>query len=131
GFGFLYEMLLRRLLGPTVSTSSIWAVTREFPVWGKAIILLGGGLAAPVAEEIFFRGAQFGAFVGAGRPILGAAVTSIFFASCHLDLLNFVAFVVVGLSLAWLYRRTRSIVAAIVAHLVNNVVTFLLLFGGS
>lgn len=130
GFGFLYEAALRRLLGHSVQDSSIWAATRDFPVWGKAMIFILGSFAAPAAEEIFFRGAQFGSFVAAGRPVLGGAISSLFFASCHLDPVNLVAYVVFGLSLAWLYRQTRSIVAPVVAHLVNNAVALYLLFGG-
>jgi membrane protease YdiL (CAAX protease family) len=129
GFGLLYAMLLRRLLGPSAS-DSLWTITRDFPLWGKALILLGGALVAPVAEEVFFRGAHFGAFAGAGRSILGAAVTSIVFATCHLDLVNFVAYVVVGVVLAWLYLWTRSIAAPIAAHLVNNAVALAILFHG-
>lgn len=130
GFGLLYEMALRRLLGPSVADASIWAITREFPLWGKALILLGGAVVAPMAEELFFRGAHFGAFLGAGRPILGAAVTSTMFAACHLDPVNFVAYVVFGVVLAWLYLRTRSIAAPVAAHLVNNLAAFLILFSG-
>jgi len=130
GFGFLYAMMLRRLLGPSVGASSIWDITRDFPLWGKALILLGGAVVAPVAEELFFRGAHFGAFVGAGRPILGGAVTSTVFATCHLDPVNFVAYVVFGVVLAWLYLRTRSIAAPVAAHLVNNAAALLILFNG-
>lgn len=130
GFGFLYAIVLRRLLGPSASDSSLWSITRDFPLWGKALIFLGGAFVAPVAEEVFFRGAHFGAFAGAGRPILGAAVTSLVFATCHLDPVNFVAYVVFGVVLAWLYRRTRSLAAPVAAHLVNNAAALLILFSG-
>lgn len=130
GFGLLYEFILRQLPGSAASGASIWSATRQFPRWGQMLVLLGGAVAAPIAEETFFRGAAFGSFCAAGRPALGAGFTSLLFASAHLDLVNAVAYVAFGLVLAWVYRRSRSILAPITAHLLNNSVAFILIFTG-
>jgi membrane protease YdiL (CAAX protease family) len=82
-------------------------------------------IAAPVAEETFFRG-----FVFAGvRKRLGygwgAGLSSLLFASAHFELQALVPIFFLGLLLAWLYVRTRSIWACIFTHSLYNSIALL------
>ncbi len=96
------------------------------PLAGVAIVL-----AAPLAEEIFFRGFIF---AGLLRPfgLVGAMVTSGFlFAIFHVtgpDTLGLVLpFGLIGMLFAWLYHRTGSLWASIATHLIFNLVSFFFL----
>lgn len=96
------------------------------PLAGVAIVL-----AAPLAEEIFFRGFIF---PGLLRPfgLVGAMVISGFlFGLFHVtgpESLGLVLpFGLVGMLFAWLYYRTGSLWASIATHLLFNLVSFFLL----
>jgi membrane protease YdiL (CAAX protease family) len=75
---------------------------------------------APIAEELFFRGVVFNAWLReAGRPwaYVGSAAL---FAAIHLSLVSLLPIFLLGLALAWVYERTRSLLAPIVMHATVN-----------
>jgi CAAX protease family protein len=96
-------------------------------VRGSALALLGPVvvLVAPVGEEAFFRGFLY---QGLRRrmPVWGAATLSAaVFGLVHVYPLLIPALFVVGLGLALLYERQRSLLAPIVAHATFNLLGFL------
>ncbi|MFD1858464.1 CPBP family intramembrane metalloprotease [Aeromicrobium camelliae] len=80
------------------------------------------------AEEYVFRGAGLqlvGSWVRS--PILPIVATTVVFAAGHLyDFWGLVDVALFGLAAAWLTIRTGGLEAAIAAHVVNNVLLFLL-----
>jgi len=98
--------------------------------WSHFIVtLLGAGIFAPVAEELFFRGF----FYTALRQRLGipAAVTisSLVFAAGHIDALGVVAAsFIIGIALALAYEYTRSLWVAMAIHALNNTLATVLLY---
>jgi uncharacterized protein len=75
---------------------------------------------APLAEEIFFRGVAYAGWRrehGVRRATIGSAVL---FAVIHFSLLGLVPIFLLGLWLAWLYERTRSLLSSIVLHATFN-----------
>jgi len=89
---------------------------------GATLALLGGyaALVAPVIEEILFRGAMFGRFAAAGHPKLGAVVSAALFSVIHGYPPMALHYFLLGLMGAWLFYRTRSLWAPILAHLTLN-----------
>lgn len=92
------------------------------PAYIVALTTLAVAVVAPIGEEIFFRG-----FVYQGlkshMPVWAAAiVSSAFFGAVHFNLVHFMALFVLGLALVWIFERTGSLTAPIVAHGVNNAV---------
>lgn len=77
-------------------------------------------LAAPVAEEVFFRGYLF-RFIsqGAGFPA-GFLTSSVLFAAVHLNMSGFLVYLAVGCAFAVVYTRTSRLLAPITAHVVYN-----------
>jgi len=104
------------------------AVTRDALTASMAGVL--ACLAAPLAEELFFRGLVFGGLVRWGFWPAAAASGAIFSAS-HLDPGSFVPFIVVGMTLAWLYWRRSNLWDAILFHLLFNLISFSLLMATS
>ena len=118
-FGYLYGMGLEALLGK--SPPSPWDSANAIPSATKIVFLLFGGMGAPLAEEIFFRGYLFGKFKAAGFLWPGMIVTSLLFGVVHFsDPYNIPAICLYGAMLAWLFHHSQSLVAPILAHAVNN-----------
>ncbi len=87
--------------------------------------------AAPVSEEIFFRGFLFGGLRNR-MPVIAAALTSaVIFGAFHYtgtsSLTVIPQLAALGLVLAWLYHRSGSILPTIAIHLMNNALAFALL----
>lgn len=83
-------------------------------------------LVAPVAEEIFFRGIVFSAWLreyGVGRAIIGSAVL---FALIHGSIFVIPAIFALGIGLALLYHRTGSLPASMAMHATYNGITLAL-----
>jgi len=77
-------------------------------------------LAAPIAEEVFFRGYLFRFLAqGAGFPA-GFLISSALFALVHLNLSGFLVYLAVGCIFALVYTRTDHILAPITAHVAYN-----------
>jgi membrane protease YdiL (CAAX protease family) len=87
---------------------------------GLVALILVVGLAAPLGEEIFFRGFAHRAL----RQRLGLAAGSIasagLFAVIHVSPVGLVPIFLIGLLLAYLYERTGSLAAPVALHAVNN-----------
>ena len=81
---------------------------------------------APVAEEIFFRGIVYNAWLrefGVRRAIIGSAAL---FALIHGSIFVIPAIFGLGIALALLYRRTRSLPASMAMHATFNGITLAL-----
>ncbi len=80
-----------------------------------AIVIL-----APIAEELFFRGVVFNAFLREGGRRWAFIGSSALFAVIHLSLIAAVPIFLLGLALAWVYDRTNNLLAPIAMHMVVN-----------
>lgn len=88
----------------------------------KAAIILIAGLAGPVLEEIFFRGALFGVMRSSYGFLAGAFVSSALFGLAHGAVFALPMFVF-GWMLCYLTETTQSLDSAIVMHIVNNILS--------
>ena len=128
--GVMYDMLLRGLFGNDAPTIGPWGAARSLcPLAGGFIVALGVSL-GPFADESFFRAGIFRAWADAGAPRLGALVSSVLFALSRLDLVNFPAYVGLGLLLCAVYHRTGSLLAPLTMHILLNAAMFVMLFSG-
>ena len=82
-------------------------------------------VAAPVAEELFFRGFMLGGLVAAIGDLRAIVVSSALFAAMHASVGTFIPLFMAGMLLAWLYLRTRSIWPPIAAHSTQNALAML------
>ncbi len=89
----------------------------------KVVLAAGVVGVAPVAEELLFRGVLLGAL---GRHLRnGSAIwaSALIFAATHFQLVQFPGLVAIGVTLAWLARRTGGVAAPIWAHVGFNATT--------
>jgi len=103
------------------------------PLFGEGVsglltaILLGGVL-APIAEEVFFRGFMYAGMRTRWGVGWALAASSLVFAVAHLSLATLPQLLIMGFVLAYLYERTDSIWPSIILHMANNSVAFIALY---
>ena len=142
-------LVLVSLLSLTLILPSTWTLELLPDKWTKDILadtfdkLLKSpegyiviGLAAPLVEEVVFRGAilrallewmksSFGEFTNK-KAWIAIAISAVFFAAIHMNPAQIPHAFFGGLLLGWLYYRTGSIIPGILYHWVNNSSAFLL-----
>ncbi len=101
---------------------------RQFPLAGFLVVLFAGAVLAPIAEELFFRGFVFGSYLRTQTAPVAYGLSSLLFATLHLNLPAVLPILTLGLLFAAAYRRTGSIVPGIVAHALFNLVGFVILY---
>ncbi len=85
------------------------------------------GVVAPIAEELIFRGFVYGALRRYVPAFAAVGVSAIVFGLMHMNSLALVQIVFIGIVLAVLYERTRSLLPGIVCHGLNNILVFCLI----
>ena len=84
-----------------------------FVVWG------------PFTEELFFRGFLVAALAPTFGPFRAAVVSAALFAGVHFSVSTMIPIFLIGLVLAWLYLRTRSLLQPYLAHAAWNLLVTL------
>lgn len=92
----------------------------EFNALERGVLIGAAVLAAPIVEELFFRGV-FQNGLERWNPRRALVISAVVFSAYHLDPVGFVARVEMGLMLGWLFWKTRSVDAGISAHATNNI----------
>jgi len=87
-------------------------------------------LAAPVAEETFFRGFLFAGLRGSLGFAAAATVSGALFALFHASPTLIIPFTVIGVVFAYTYYRTGTLWASVTAHLIFNLVSVAVLLAG-
>ncbi len=98
----------------------------EAPAEIAALVLMTV-IAAPLTEEVFFRGLLQGALRDRFGPIGAVALSSLAFAAVHFQVVQFPALLVIGIAHSLLVLATGRIGAALWSHLAFNAVTVIAL----
>jgi uncharacterized protein len=130
----LYQLILTALhLKLQTNDQTILQLGKVEPFTMYGLLLLAV-FVAPVCEEVLFRGFLFAGFLR-DMPLAWAVVFSSFiFAAAHNDLPSFPVLFCIGILLALLRWRTRSLWPGILLHLLNNAwsaISIILLLHGS
>jgi membrane protease YdiL (CAAX protease family) len=109
-------------------------VVEDLGVSANTAAAIGGALAicvaAPIAEELLFRGLLFPSLRGRLGIAGAATITGLLFGAVHvvgspIEALPLLA--VFGVLLCLLYVKTRSLLPCMVVHSINNVITYAIL----
>jgi uncharacterized protein len=116
-----------QLLSLLVTSTPDWALQPSF--WGFLVVILLTSPLQALAEELFFRGyllQALGSLVA--QPWFGAVASAVVFAGFHgaQNPALFVDRLILGLVAGVLVWRTGGLEAAIAAHVVGNVATYVL-----
>lgn len=94
------------------------------------LVVAMGVLGAPLSEEVIFRGLLFGWMRQRFGVLAGMVGSSLAFAALHMSLFGLLPLFVLGLFLAYVYQRTRSLYCAMLFHAVFNGVSYAGMFWG-
>jgi uncharacterized protein len=83
-------------------------------------------IAAPVMEELIFRGVVLEGLLRRYSPSRSIIVSALLFGFVHLNPWQFVSASFIGLFMGWIYYRTRSVAMTIIIHMFNNLAAFLI-----
>jgi len=78
---------------------------------------------APIAEELFFRGIVFNAWLREAGRVPAYIGSAALFALIHLSLASLLPIFLLGLALAWAYERTGTLLVPIVMHATVNAIS--------
>lgn len=94
------------------------------------VLMLMAAVAAPIGEELFFRGFVYNAARRRLGVPGGVLLSALLFAAPHLGPLAVPGIVLIGVYLAAMYERTRSLWVPILMHAMNNGLAITALFLG-
>ena len=104
--------------------------------FGDSTVILFGFvmlILMPVGEEILFRGIAYTGFAGRFGQTKGMALSALLFAVLHGYIRSFMPSVLggipiflMGVTLAWLYIRTKSLIPCIITHSLVNLILILI-----
>lgn len=95
--------------------------------WGVAILVLVVVVAAPLAEELFYRGMMQRTFDRHLHRVASAALTSVLFGLSHFQVLQLPALVAFGMVLSYLAHRSGRLGMSVWAHVGFNATTVVVL----
>ena len=105
---------------------------RGVPIWTQAALLLVAIAAAPLTEEIAFRGYAMGLLRRAFGPAGVLVLSSLMFAAAHLTqglyAQKLIVYLLVGLAIGAIVMRTGSLLPAMVVHSMGDFAFFTLVW---
>lgn len=97
------------------NTATLVDIAEIAPIMIVSIAIIG-----PTLEEIIFRRVVFGSLVQVQGFWISAIVSGIVFAAVHLEFSHILIYTVSGLVFAFIYHKTKRLLASIVAHILLN-----------
>jgi len=81
--------------------------------------------AAPVFEELIFRGIILEGLLKKYSPVLSIMISSLLFGIVHLNPWQFITGFIFGIFSGWVYYKTRSLLLSVIIHATINLTGFL------
>lgn len=139
GFGQNLTVFIIALnIGQSAATKYVNSEQQRSPVYRMMPQLHAGveitalaflvGVVVPVGEEIFFRGLVLGALRRSLNRHAAVVVSALFFAAAHLQAVELLPILILGLVLGYLYEFSGSIVPGMIAHGLNNLAALFLFY---
>ena len=87
-------------------------------------------IAAPILEELLFRGVILDGLLKKYSPVKSILISSIIFGLAHLNPWQFVTAFVIGIFAGWIYYKSRSLSLTILIHASINLFGYLMRYFG-
>lgn len=122
----LFVIIISALLGIDPPDANLGVTNASYAVdlldsmggfWPAFILTV---ILAPILEEIIFRGMLFPAIRARYGVAAGVAISGLLFAIAHLDPIRIIVLTPMGIYLAIMYQKTRSIYPGIILHALWN-----------
>ena len=112
-FHFTYDYSAYSLYGSSISIDTGSVLSAVLMIFSLAVF-------PAITEEFVFRGIMMREYRMLGS-LFPMVISSLLFAFIHFDLLQFPIYFVLGFILSWMVFLTRSVISAVIAHIVYNV----------
>ena len=86
------------------------------------------GVLVPIAEEVFFRGVLYRWLRDKWGVAVGVVVSGIVFGAAHFEPATVVPAILLGMALALVYEKSKSLWPSILIHALNNLSAVILLY---
>ena len=97
----------------------------DINIWVLGIAVV---IAAPIAEEIFFRSFVYAGLVEKFGWKKAVFISALLFGAAHMQLVAFIPTFLMGLVLAYTYQRSKSVIPSIILHFTVNGFGFTMLY---
>ncbi|MFB6345627.1 MAG: lysostaphin resistance A-like protein [bacterium] len=119
------QWLVYQLDFTTPPSSYLFILTADTPA--KLLLLFGlTCLAAPLIEELFFRGILYRSLRSIAGPKISALAAAFVFSLVHFEFQFFFPLLVLGLLLCLIYEKSGSIKVVITMHFLQNTLSLLI-----
>lgn len=119
-----FDQWLMRAISPGSSEVDISSWQKQLQNYHIAMLFISSVLLAPVFEELLFRGLLLSAIKTKINFILAMLLTSLLFALIHWSWPEFISLMLAGCLYALLVHYSKTIVTAVLAHIIHNALTF-------
>jgi uncharacterized protein len=135
-FGWIFAALVAYLVLTSIYTVLVDPPSEQLPsgledAGQNLLVAVATGMlliiVAPVAEEVFFRGFLYQAFRNSFGVLPGALLSALIFGAIHFEFFKLVQLAILGVILALLFEKTRSLWSPIILHAVNNTLAYIYL----
>jgi len=93
------------------------------PVVGLVMVVV----AAPILEEIIFRGIILDGLLQKYSPSKSIFISAFLFGFVHLNPWQFIGALIIGVFSGWVYYKTRKLSLSILIHMLNNFIGFVMM----
>ena len=127
GISTVLEVVIDRIW-PSFNTANQMSLEAIFSQSSVITMFISIVILAPIVEEVMFRGV-FMKVLFKKYPALGFVICATLFTLVHspTDFLSFLVYFVMALGLGFIYWRTERIEASIFAHMLNNLLGFIMI----
>lgn len=115
GMSFFDNMNVNESLKPLGESTSVW------------LLLLAIAVAPAIGEEVIFRGVIGRGLIARHGIVAGVVMTSLLFAAVHIHPAHVIALLPLAFFIHLVYLTTRSFLAPMLLHLLNNSLAIVLL----
>ena len=126
--GILYQIITQALHIPAKTNVDVIQASANAHPWTTLAILLSAVTVAPFCEETFFRGFFFQGLRLRINIVISVVLSAVVFGFAHGDLGSLALLIVIGLLLAILRWKTRSIWPGMALHALNNLLGAFIIF---
>ena len=116
-YGNFLMAILQSFINSSTYQESMTRITE-----GKSLLMMifWMGIIAPAAEEMIFRWLIYLRLRDWLKMPVAAVISGLIFGIFHLNPVQIIGACLIGFLLAWLYYKTRSLMACILIHIMNN-----------
>jgi membrane protease YdiL (CAAX protease family) len=116
------------ILGPEPPQFQALLLAQHHGGFNFILDLMSVSIAAPFAEETFFRGLVFTGLAQRIPIVWAAVISATLFALAHFEKYSLLPIFVIGLGLAYVYYTTRSLWASMCAHATVNMISLVIAY---